>query len=78
MVNEAHCNLDHGGHVCTLSPTTRSGLMFGLGAGFEIWTGQEWGLGGLLRLSHIHASNQDDSGHYEIWAPSLLFTATHH
>ncbi|MGE0325458.1 MAG: hypothetical protein AB7K71_25445 [Polyangiaceae bacterium] len=78
VVNDAHCNIDQGGNICTLSPRTRSGLMFGLGTGFEIWTGREWGLGGLLRVSHIYASNEDDSGHYEIWAPSLLVTATHH
>ncbi|MCA9632702.1 MAG: hypothetical protein KC766_33850 [Myxococcales bacterium] len=78
VIDERHCNIDHGGHVCTLSPTPIAGLMFGLGAGFEVWTGAEWGLGGLLRVSHILASKDDGAGDFEVWAPSLLLTATHH
>jgi hypothetical protein len=50
------------------------GMGFHLGAGYEGWVGDDWGLGGLM----AKLSDSDDQGDHELtlMTPSVLLTAT--
>jgi hypothetical protein len=52
-----------------------------LGAGWEGWIGEQWGLGVLLRVTYAHVTSDDVGGPWthDVFAlPSLLGTATFH
>jgi len=58
------------------------GLGFMLGGGYEWWVGEQWSLGGILRM--VYVSTETSSNAPERWsyigfaAPELLFVATYH
>lgn len=58
--------------------TTLSGLGWHVGAGWEGWVGDQWGIGGLLRLdgASVKTSSGSADGTASVFSPSLLFTAT--
>jgi hypothetical protein len=53
-----------------------------LGVGYEFWVGSQWSLGGIARLLLVSGSLRADGSEVDFsgkgYAPSLLFTATHH
>ncbi len=52
-----------------MTDTTYSGLGVMLGAGYEFWVGEQWGVGGLARLVYISASSdeaEDGDGNVDV------------
>jgi hypothetical protein len=58
--------------------TSMSGLGWHVGAGWEGWVGEQWGIGGLIRLdgASVKTSSGQSDGTATVFSPSLLFTAT--
>jgi hypothetical protein len=61
-----------------------SGIGFFGGVGYELWIAKEWGMGGLLRVHHVRATESADTliaGELDVThralAVSLLFSATY-
>ncbi len=51
-----------------------------VGIGYEGWIGEQWGLGGLLRVMYLslnYSEGNDDEDHTVV-VPGLLLTVTHH
>ena len=61
-----------------------SGFGFGamLGGGYEIWIGEQWSIGPLLRLNYynlkIEGGDSSQKSTLGMFVPSLLFAATYH
>jgi hypothetical protein len=58
------------------------GFAFLLGAGYEIWIGEQWSLGALARITYYGASLEGDETELEYdfsaFVPALLATFTYH
>ena len=61
-----------------------SGSGFGLmlGAGYEIWIGEQWSVGALARVTYVSASLEGEDSELEYdfsaFVPALLATFTYH
>jgi hypothetical protein len=64
-----------------------SGLVIGLGLGWEWWVGEQWSIGAMARISYasVQYDQPEDRGaiggleeSYDLWLPSIGFIATLH
>ncbi|MFW5739308.1 MAG: outer membrane beta-barrel protein, partial [Myxococcota bacterium] len=57
-----------------------TGPSLALGLGYEGWVGEQWGIGGLFRLTAAALTEDEDDVklNHSVLTPAILFTATHH
>jgi hypothetical protein len=72
---------DASGHIVE-DKKQAGGLGFMLGAGYEWWVGEQWSIGGILRMVYV-STETNGNDNTERWsyiglaAPELLFVATY-
>ena len=57
-------------------PYPATGLVLGVGVGYDYWVGSEVSMGVMARMTY--APLQDSGESYTLYAPSLLYTVTYH
>jgi hypothetical protein len=68
----------------TVDDTTRdagtSGLVLGMGAGYDFWIAKEWSLGPQFRLTYAHLTGKEDGIDItdNFISPTIAFSATFH
>lgn len=79
-----HGSVGYGAASVTVDDVTRdtntSGIVLGVGAGYDFWIADEWSLGPQLRLTYAHLTGEEDGveGTDNFISPTLSFTATFH
>jgi outer membrane autotransporter protein len=79
-----HGSVGYGSASVTVDGTTRdagtSGIVLGVGAGYDFWIGKEWSLGPQFRLTYAHLSGEMDGIDVtdDCIFPTLAISATFH